>query len=114
MHGLFLEGASWEEGKGGEEGCIADSKYDYFPLVLRTNSSSERVFVVDFFIFFFCHKMEKQVEGSAPPHAHRERIRASSERHELGVYVRVPDLHYVHARRHLPHQGTFTISHFTV
>ncbi len=26
LHGLFLEGASWEEGKGADEGYIADSK----------------------------------------------------------------------------------------
>jgi dynein heavy chain len=26
VHGLFLEGASWEEGKGDEEGYLADSK----------------------------------------------------------------------------------------
>jgi len=26
VHGLFMEGASWEEGKGGEEGYITDSK----------------------------------------------------------------------------------------
>jgi len=26
IHGLFLEGASWEEGKGPDEGYIADSK----------------------------------------------------------------------------------------
>lgn len=26
IHGLFLEGASWEEGKGDDEGYISDSK----------------------------------------------------------------------------------------
>ena len=26
VHGFFLEGASWEEGKGSDEGYIADSK----------------------------------------------------------------------------------------
>ncbi|CAD7974700.1 unnamed protein product [Amoebophrya sp. A25] len=26
LHGLFMEGASWEEGKGGDEGYITDSK----------------------------------------------------------------------------------------
>jgi dynein heavy chain len=26
LHGLFMEGASWEEGKGTDEGYIADSK----------------------------------------------------------------------------------------
>merc|ERR1712157_204277 len=26
IHGLFMEGASWEEGKGADEGYIADSK----------------------------------------------------------------------------------------
>jgi dynein heavy chain len=26
IHGLFLEGASWEDGKGDEEGYLADSK----------------------------------------------------------------------------------------
>ena len=26
IHGLFLEGASWEEGKGDDEGYVSDSK----------------------------------------------------------------------------------------
>merc|ERR1719324_2026931 len=45
LHGLFMEGAGWEEGKGEEEGYITDSKMkDLHPVLSTSKRGADYVF----------------------------------------------------------------------
>merc|ERR1712217_292979 len=55
IHGLFMEGASWEEGKGDDEGYIADSKMkELHPCMPVANVFSVHIENMDWLAMFHC------------------------------------------------------------
>lgn len=64
IHGLFLEGASWEEGKGEDEGYIFDSKMkELHPVMPVANVYSVQLKAMDWSNMYKCPVFVTSMRG---------------------------------------------------
>jgi len=64
-HGLFMEGAGWEEGKGDDEGYITDSKMkDLHPEMPIVNCFSVHIEVMDWTAMYHCPVFVTSLRGA--------------------------------------------------
>eukprot|EP00927_Polykrikos_kofoidii_P045594 TRINITY_DN39630_c0_g1_i1.p1 TRINITY_DN39630_c0_g1~~TRINITY_DN39630_c0_g1_i1.p1 ORF type:complete len:2263 (+),score=448.81 TRINITY_DN39630_c0_g1_i1:88-6789(+) len=64
VHGLFLEGAGWEDGKGEEEGYITESKMkDLHPYMPICNVYAVHIDVMDWNAMYHCPVFSTSVRG---------------------------------------------------
>jgi dynein heavy chain len=65
IHGLFMEGAGWEDGKGEDEGYITDSKMkDLHPYMPICNVYSVHIDVMDWEAMYHCPVFATAVRGA--------------------------------------------------
>jgi dynein heavy chain len=64
VHGLFMEGAGWEDGKGEDEGYITESKMkELHPLMPICNVYAVHIDVMDWTAMFHCPVFSTTVRG---------------------------------------------------
>jgi len=65
IHGLFMEGAGWEDGKGEDEGYITDSKMkDLHPYMPIANVYSVHIDEMDWFAMYHCPVFATSLRGA--------------------------------------------------
>jgi len=65
IHGLFMEGAGWEEGKGEDEGYITDSKMkDLHPYMPICNVYSVHIDVMEWTAMYHCPVFATSLRGA--------------------------------------------------
>merc|ERR1719345_677170 len=65
IHGLFMEGAGWEDGKGEEEGYITDSKMkDLHPYMPICNVYSVHIDIMDWTAMYHCPMFATSLRGA--------------------------------------------------
>eukprot|EP00971_Amphidinium_carterae_P019058 374996-Amphidinium_carterae.1 len=65
VHGLFMEGASWEEGKGDDEGYITDSKMkELHPVMPICNVYAVHIDEMDWTAMYHCPVFSTALRGA--------------------------------------------------
>jgi dynein heavy chain len=65
VHGLYMEGAGWEDGKGEDEGYITDSKpKDLFPYMPIANVYSVHIDLMDWTAMYHCPVFATSTRGA--------------------------------------------------
>merc|ERR550537_1684035 len=65
LHGMFMEGAGWEDGKGEDEGYITDSKMkDLHPIMPICNVYSVHIDEMDWTAMYHCPVFATSLRGS--------------------------------------------------